>query len=106
MKKMLLAIVSIGLVTGPALAAQQQMNCVNPRQNYLVTFDPVPKTFILGTPGNITKYQVISIEETSGGNVVRGKTVADGPNFVAYLGDNKRIEFINGGEIIQTDICE
>lgn len=37
---------------------------------------------------------------------MRGKTVKDGPDFVAYLGEKKRIEFIDGGELMQTDLCK
>ena len=99
-------LVGLGFTVGPALAASQQMICKNPRQNYLVTFDPVPKTFTLETAGDVTQYQVKSVEEGSDGLVMRGNTVTDGPDFVAYLGDNKHIDFIDGGEIIQTDACE
>ena len=94
------------LFAEPALAAQIQMICKNPRQSYLVTFDDEANIFRLRSTGPDTFYQVDDVEKNEDGQIVRGKTVKDGPDFVAWLGGKKRIEFMDGAQVIQTDLCE
>lgn len=99
-------LLAFGLVAGPALAAQTRMTCENPRRSYVATFDDEANTFRVGSAGPDTFYQVERVQNDGNGQVVRGKTVKDGPDFAAYLGAKKRIEFIDGGEVIQTDPCK
>lgn len=94
------------LISGSALAAQTQMICKNPRRSYLVTFDDVTKTLRVGAAGPDTFYQVKRVENGANGQVVHGKTVKGGPNFVAHLGGKKRMELVDSGQIVQTDPCE
>lgn len=94
------------LISGLAFAAQTEMICKNPGKRYLATFDEAAKTFQVSSAGPGTFYQVKRIENDGSGLVVRGKTVKDGPEFAAYLGVKKRIEFIIDGEVIQTDPCK
>ena len=102
----ILVSISIILFACPAYAAKMEMTCTNPRQGYSVTFDDMVRTILVGAPGGDTPYIVESVEKGAHGLVVRGKTVKDGPGFVAHLGGKKRIEFIDGSEIIQTDPCK
>lgn len=104
-KVMPLSIAAIVLAC-PALAEKMEMTCKNPRQGYAVTFDDMTRTIVVGAPGGDTPYMVESVEKGAGGPVVKGKTVNDGPGFVAYLGGKKRMEFVDGGQVIQTDLCE
>ena len=94
------------LICGSAVAGVTEMVCKNPRQGYQVTFDDAASTFRLGAPGKDTFYTVERVEKDESGSVVRGKTAKDGPDFIAYLGGKKRIEFIDGGEVFQTDPCK
>jgi hypothetical protein len=105
--KTTLALLVFGLISSPVLAAQEKMACKNPRRGYLVTFDDMAKSFHVGVPpGSDTLYKVESVESDKDGLLVKGKTVKGGPGFVAYFGVKKRIEFIDGGQVIQTDPCE
>ena len=106
MSKTIGILLAFVLIAGPVLAAPTQMICKNPRRSYLVTFDAAANTFRLGSAGPDTFYQVERVEEGENGQVVRGKTVKDGPDFVAYLGEKKRIDFIDGEQVIQTDPCK
>lgn len=106
MSKVIPTLLAFVLISGPALAAQIRMTCKNPRRGYLVTFDGAAKTFRLGAAGAETFYKVEHIGRDVSGLVVRGKTVKDGPRFAAYFGGKKRIEFFEGGQVIQTDPCE
>lgn len=90
-----------------AVAAKIEMTCNSPRQGYAVMFDDAAKTFIVSAPGSDTAYAVQGVEKSKDGStVVRGKTVKGGPDFVAYLGGEKRIEFVDSGQVFQTDLCK
>ena len=106
MSKTIPLLLAFVLVAEPTLAAQMQMICKNPRQNYLVTFDDEANIFRLGSVGPDTFYQVEEVEKNENELIVRGKTIKDGPDFVAWLGEKKRIDFIDGGQVIQTDLCK
>ncbi|MCP5082220.1 MAG: hypothetical protein GY948_11040 [Alphaproteobacteria bacterium] len=98
--------VSIELATGGPLSTPKQMTCRNPRRSYVVTFDETARSFRMETAASKTFYQVDVIERGEVGLVVRGKTVNAGPDFAAYLDGKKRIDFFDGGQIVQTDPCE
>lgn len=106
MKKTIPILLAFGLIAGPAIAAETEMTCKNPRREYLAVFDDKANTFELKTPGEVTSYSVMRVDNTDKGLVIAGKTVKDGPDFVAHLGAEKRIELMDGGEIIQTDSCK
>lgn len=106
MSKTILVLLALVLTSWSALAAKTQMTCKNPRRSYVATFDDAANTFRVGSAGPDTFYKVERVEKGKSGQIVHGKTVKDGPNFVAYLGEKKRIEFIDGGQIIQTDPCK
>jgi len=105
-QKAILLSTSLVLFAAPAFAKITEMTCTNPRQGYSVTFDETAEIFLIGAPGDDTSYSVESIEHGKHGLIVRGKTVKDGPGFIAHLGGEKRIEFVDGGEVFQTDPCE
>ena len=88
-----------------ALATAVSMVCENPRRAYVATFDEAARTFAVETKAGATNYEVDAVDEIDGVPVVRGKTIDDGPAFVAYLAGNPRIEFIAGDELIQVDAC-
>ncbi len=98
--------VSLGGAAGLVPTGQQQMICKNPRRGYSVRFDATARTFVADAGGEETPYKVDAIEENDAGYVVRGKTVPGGPDFVAYMGKNKRIELSVNGKIIQSDRCK
>jgi|GEM_PF-3143510 len=106
MVKTLPIVLAFVLISGPALAAQYQMECKNPRQTYVATFDDDAPSFKIETAGSATLYEIERIEKDGNGQIVRGKTVSGGPYFVAHLGGKKRIEFIDGDQVIQTDPCD
>lgn len=106
MKKTIPILLAFGLIAGPALAAKTEMTCKNPRREYLATFDETATTFRVRAAGADSFYKIERIENDENGMVVRGKTVKDGPYFAAYLGTKKRIELIDGGQVIQTDPCK
>ncbi|MHA1164297.1 MAG: hypothetical protein ACTSP0_01790 [Alphaproteobacteria bacterium] len=106
MKKTMPVLLAFGMISGPALAAQTKMICKNPGRSYLATFDEAANSFKVGSAGPDAFYQVERVEYDGNGMVVRGKTIKDGPDFAAYLGAKKRIEFIIDGEVIQTDPCK
>ena len=54
----------------------------------------------------MTRYTVMRVDKSGGQLVVAGKSVTGGPDFVAYLKKDRRIEFIVDGKIIQTDRCK
>jgi len=80
--------------------------CTNPRRSYAVYVDRVARTFVLNPDTTDTHYQVREIVDASDGFVVRGRTVGDGPNFVAHVSSNPRIDLFFDGELFQTDECE
>lgn len=69
-------------------------------------FDDKANTFKLKTPGTVTSYMVMRVDNTGGQLVVAGKSVGGGPDVVAHLGIDRRIEFIVDGKTIQTDRCK
>ena len=104
--KTILILLAFILISGPVYAAQTEMICKNPGRSYVATFDEATNIFRVGSAGPDTFYQIERVENDGNGQVVRGKTVKDGPDFVAYLGKKRRIEFIDGGQVIQTDPCK
>ncbi len=106
MLKTIAVLLAFGLFAGPVLAAQTKMICKNPRREYLATFDETTNTFKVEAAGADSFYIIERIEDDGNGLVLRGKTIKDGPDFVAYLGAKKRIELIDGGQVIQTDPCK
>ncbi|GBE42947.1 MAG TPA: hypothetical protein ENH05_05985 [Rhizobiales bacterium] len=106
MLKTIPILLAFGLISGPALAAQMEMSCENPRREYLATFDETTNTFKVQAEGADSFYIIKRIEDDGNGLILRGKTIKGGPDFAAYLGAKKRIEFIDGGEVIQTDPCK
>jgi len=106
MLKMILMLLVFGLIAGPVYASETEMVCKNPRRSYVVLFDKAANTFRVSAAGVDDFYQIESVEDTGNGLVVRGKTVRGGPDFVAHLGLKKSIEFIDSGEVIQTDPCK
>ena len=106
MSKTMPILLAFGLISGPALAAQSEMICKSPFRSYLAAFDDEANTFKLATAGEVTPYQVNKVDKGPDGTVLRGKTVKGGPDFAAYFGKKRRIEFIDGGEVIQTDLCK
>ncbi len=106
MFKIIPILLILSLAAEPVFATQIQMTCKNPRRSYVVTFDDEANTFRVGSAGPNTFYQVKRLGKNMNGQVVHGKTVKGGPDFEAYLGTKKRIEFIEGGQIIQTDFCK
>ena len=106
MLKMILMLLVIGLIGGPAYAAQTEMVCKNPRRSYVVLFDKAANTFRVRVAGADNFYQIERVENTENGLVVRGKTIKGGPDFVAHLGLKKSIEFTDSGQIIQIDPCK
>jgi len=105
-RKMILVMGCLVLASSLASAGTIEMICKNPRRSYQVLFDGSAKTFRVRSEGADTAYKVERIEHGKSGLIVRGKTVKDGPKFVAYLTEKNRIAFIEGGQIIQTDPCE
>lgn len=106
MVRLITILLSLCLVSGAAIAGTTEMTCKNARRGYVAIFDAAAKTFTLEVAGSVTPYQVNKVDKGPEGTVVRGKTVKGGPDFVAYLGKKKRIEFIDGGELMQTDLCK
>lgn len=106
MPKMIPILLAFVLISGPALAAQIQMICKKPRRSYVAAFDDTANTFRVGSAEPDTFYQVKQVVKVANGQIVKGKTIKNGPDFVAYLGQNKRIELIVGGQVIQTDPCK
>ena len=96
---------SVLLVSEFAVAAQIKMICKNPRRSYVAVFDSKARTFQLRNVGSTVRYRVKRVRKRRDGYVVRGKTVKGGPDFVAYLGRNRRIQFLEGGKVFQTDKC-
>ena len=105
-RKMILVTGYLVSVSSLASAGTIETTCKNPRRSYLVEFDDGAKTFRLHVNGADSVYKVERVEKRENGLVVYGRTVKTGPNFVAYLTDRKRIEFVDGGRIIQTDPCK
>jgi len=105
MFKLVLIMLSVLMASQFAVAAQIEMICKNPRRAYTAVFNDKARTFRLRTAGKITRYRVKRVQKRRDGYVVRGKTVKGGPDFVAYLGRNRRIQFVAGGKVIQTDKC-
>ena len=96
---------SVMLVSEFAVAAQIKMTCRNFRGPYVVVFDSKARTFRLRTAGRVTHYRVRRVQKHRYGYAVSGKTVKGGPDFVAYLGRNRRIQFADRGKVFQTDKC-
>ena len=97
---------SLLLVSEFAAAAQIRMTCRNPFRSYEAVFDDKAKTFRLLSPGKNIQYQVRRVQKHPNGHVVSGRTVRGGPSFIAYLGRNRRIEFIDKGKVFQIDKCK
>ena len=97
---------SVLLVSEFAVAAQIKMTCRNHRGPYEAVFDTKAKTFRLGRGGRFTRYRVRRVQKHPNGYVVSGKTVKRGPNFIAYLGRNRRIEFMDNAKVFQIDKCK
>ncbi|MDH3235269.1 MAG: hypothetical protein OEQ29_17250 [Alphaproteobacteria bacterium] len=94
------------LVSEFAIAAQIKMTCRNHRGPYDAVFDTKAKTFRLGRGGKFTRYRVRRIQKHPKGYVVSGKTVRGGPDFVAFLGKDRRIQFAEGSRVFQIDKCQ
>jgi hypothetical protein len=105
LKRTAIALVFV-MIAGMSNAAVMEMNCKNPRRDYLAVFDDKANTFKLKTSGTVTTYMVMRIDNTGGKLIVTGKSVIGGPDFVAYLDNDRRIEFIVDGKTIQTDRCK
>lgn len=93
------------LAFGAAQAAENSLECNNPRRAYVATFDDVAKTFLVTSEEGTSEYEVAGVDNKDGAQIVRGTTLNDGPDFVAHLTNNPRIEFVADDEIIQTDTC-
>jgi len=93
------------LVSEFAVAAQITMTCRNFRGPYVAVFDSKARTFRLRRTGRFTRYRVRRVQKHRYGYVVSGKTVKGGPDFVAFLGRNRRIHFEDRGKVFQTDKC-
>lgn len=106
MLKTILFLLVLVFISGPVLAAQSKMICKNPGRSYLATFDETANTFRVQAAGADNFYQIERVENTGNGLIVRGKTIKGGPDFVAHLGEKKSIEFIDDGQVIQTDLCK
>lgn len=98
-------LMSVMLVPTIAVAAQSRMTCKNAFRTYVAVFDHKAKTFKLSSAGKLARYRVRRVQQHPYGYVVSGKTVARGPNFIAYLGRNRRIEFLDNGKVFQIDKC-
>ena len=101
MRSILLAAMAIPAVTGEALAETLSLVCENPRQEYLVSYDPAKST----VHANDTLYRVLAVEETPERLVVVGLTVNDGPTFRLHIRPYKKMEFFSGSQLFQTDGC-
>jgi hypothetical protein len=102
---MLIALTALALSAGNAAAIELSMICENPGRTYVAYFDRDANSFRIETAEEITHYQVREIVDIDAGFIVRGTTVDEGPDFAAYISVDPRIEFLVGGEIIQTDYC-
>jgi hypothetical protein len=71
MRSILLAAMAIPAVIGEALAETLSLVCENPRQEYLVSYDPALST----VHADDTLYRVLAVEETPERLVVVGLTV-------------------------------
>lgn len=100
------ALLSSDFFASLAIAGEREMTCKNPRRAYQVIFDDKANTLKLKTPGKVTSYKVMRVDNTTTGLVIAGKPVTGGPDFAAYFGRDKRIEFIADGSTIQTDKCK
>ena len=105
MLKAVLIVLSVLLVPALAVAAQTRMTCKNAVRTYVAVFDHKAGTFTLSSGGKPVRYRVRRVMKHPNGTVVSGKTVARGPNYVAYLGKNRRIEFMADGKVFQIDKC-
>lgn len=90
-------------VSAPAQASvEMQIACHNPRQGYLVRFNPDAKTLLVEAPGVRTPYLVQTVDPFRGGFIVTGRTAQGGPPFTAYFGGPDQSITIEG---VQEDKC-
>lgn len=88
-----------------AAANKTKMICENPRREYLVIFDPEKHRFVVKAEDGLTKYRLRNVQNVPGGYVIKGSTIRNGPDFVAYTTGARRIEYFANFEKIQTDYC-
>ena len=102
----ILAIFVVVFTYSLSIAAEHKMTCENPRQGYVAVFDDVAKTFQVSAPGQDVTYSVKRIDQSGRDLIISGSTMEGGPEFMAHIGTQKRIDFLEDKKVIQTDQCK
>jgi hypothetical protein len=101
MKNLILAALAFGAMTGSALA--ESMVCKNDRREYVVEFDG--KHLVAKAEEGATPYTVTGVKQRGKRTTVTGKTPSGGPDYRATFGSKMKMEFLDGGKVVQTDKC-
>ncbi len=73
-------------------------------KDYVVRFNKDRRELTL-TRGDVTPYQVQSVEEAPNSLIVSGLTVKGGPTFRAHFSPDKMMEYFLPGMDVQKDHC-
>ena len=88
-----------------AVNAEITLICENPRREYIVIYEPGTPYLLLNPDSEETRYVIEVDDNRDGSHVVTTLTVEGGPTARLHLRPYQKMEYWDGGQLIQTDGC-